>query len=55
MVIIVSTLIKVVKLNVENNNAASTLSNVVNINFEIDNVHSTLFDVVIHNGVPTLI
>ena len=57
---VVSTLINVVKLDVQNNNIVSALSNVVNINVEIDNVNVTLFNVVnfnvyIHNFVSTLI
>ena len=55
-----STLISIVKLDVETNNIVSTLSNVVHINVEIDNVDLTLFKVVnfnveIHNVVSTLI
>ena len=57
---VVSMLINVVKLDVQNNNIVSALSNVVNINVEIDNVNVTLFNVVnfnvyIHNVVSTLI
>ena len=57
---VISTLISVVKLDVENNNIVSTLSNAVNINVEIDNVDLTLFNVVsfnvdVHNDVSTLI
>ena len=40
---VVSTLINVMKLDVENNSIVSTLSNVVNINIEIDNLDLTLF------------
>ena len=53
---VVSTLINVVKLDVQNNNMVSTLSNVVNINVETDNVNVTLFNVVNLNvnihGIP---
>ena len=57
---VVSTLINVVKLDVQNNNIVSTLYNVVNINVEIGNVNLTLlkvvnFNVYIHNVVSTLI
>ena len=57
---VVSTLVNVVKLDVENDNIILTLSNVVNINVEIDNVDSTWFNVVnfivdIHNVVSTSI
>ena len=57
---VVSTLINVLKIDVENDNVISTLSNVVQINVEIDNVDSTLFNVVnfnvdLHNVVSTLI
>ena len=55
-----STLISIVKLDVETNNIVSTLSNAVHINVEIDNVDLTLFKVVnfnveIHNVVSKLI
>ena len=54
---VVSTLINVVKLNVENNSIVST---VVFINVEIDNVDLALFNIVnfnvdIHNFASTLI
>ena len=57
---VVSTLLNVVKIYVENDNVISTLSNVVQINVKIDNVNSTLFNVVdfnfdVHNVVSTLI
>ena len=57
---VVSTLINVVKLDVENNNIVSTLFNVVHINIELNNVDSTLFNIVnfkvdIHNVVSMLI
>ena len=57
---VVSTLIYVMKLDVENNSIVSTLSNTVNIIAEIDNVDLTLFNVVnfnvdIHNIVSTSI
>ena len=57
---VVSTLLNVVKINVENDNVVSTLPNFVKINVEIDNVDSTLLNVVnfyvdIHNVVSTLI
>ena len=57
---VVSTLINVVKLDVDNNSIVSKLSNVVNFNVEIGNVDSMLFNVVnfnvdIHNVVTTLI
>ena len=57
---VVSTLINVVKLDVENNNIVSTLSNVVYINVEKDKVDLTLFNIAnfnvdIHNFVSTLI
>ena len=57
---VVSTLINVMKLDVENNNVVSTLSNVGNINVEINKVDLTLFNVVnfnddIHNVASTLI
>ena len=42
---VVSTLLSVVQIYVENDNVVSTLSNVVQINVEIDNVDSTLFNV----------
>ena len=38
---VVSTLLNVVKIYVENDNVVSTLPNVIQINFEIDNVDST--------------
>ena len=55
----VSTLINVVKLDVENSSIVSTLSNVVNVNVEIDNVDLTLFNVInfnfdMHNVASTL-
>ena len=55
----VSTLINVVKLDVEKSSIVSTLSNVVNINVEIDNVDLTLFNVInfdvdMHNVASTL-
>ena len=46
---VVSTLPKVVKIDVENDNVASTLSNVVQFNFKIHNVVSTLLNVVNFN------
>ena len=46
---VVSTLINVVKLDVEKNIVVLTLSNVVNINVEIDNVDSTMFNIVNFN------
>ena len=46
---VISTLLNVVKIYVENDNVVSTLSNVVQINVEIDNVDSTLFNVVNFN------
>ena len=57
---IVSTLIKVVKLDVQNNNIVSALSDAVTIKVEKDNVNLTLFKVVnfnvyVHNVVLTLI
>ena len=57
---VVSTLINVIKLYVENNSIVSALSNVFNFNVEIDNVDLTLFNVAnfktgIHNVVSTLI
>ena len=57
---VVSTLINVVKLDIENKNIVSTLSYVVNTNNEIDNVNLTLFNVVnlndnMQNFVSTLI
>ena len=57
---VVSTLINVVKLDVENNNIVSTLSNVVNINVEKSNIDSALFNIKNfnadkHNVVSTLI
>ena len=55
-----STLPKVVKIDVQNDNVVSTLSNVIQIKAEIDNVNSSLFNVVnsnfdVRNVVPTLI
>ena len=57
---VISTLINVIKLEVENNSIVSTLSNVVNINTEIDNVDLTFFGIVnfnveIYNAVSKLI
>ena len=57
---VVSTLINVMKLYVENNSIVSTLSNVFNFNVEIGNVDVTLFNLVnfntgIHNVVSKLI
>ena len=57
---VVSTLINVMKLVVQNNGIISTLPDVVNINVEIDNVNLTLINVVnfnadIHNVVSTLL
>ena len=43
---VVSTLLNVVKIYVENKIAVSTLSNVVQINVEMDKVDSTLFNVI---------
>ena len=58
--IVVSALLKVVKIYVEIDNIVSTLSNIVQINVEIDNVELMLFNVVnfnidVHNIVSTLI
>ena len=39
---VVSTLLKLVKLDVENDNIVSTLPKVIHINFETENVGSTL-------------
>ena len=55
-----STLPKVVKIDVENDNVVSTLSNVVELNIEKHNFLSRLFNVVnfnidVHNVVSTLI
>ena len=57
---VVSTLINVMKIDVENNSIVQTLSNVVNMNVEIDNVNLTLFNVVnfnkdMYNVVSTLV
>ena len=57
---VVSTLPKVVKIDVENDTVVSTLSNVVQFNVEIHTVVSTLLNVVnfnvdVHNVVSTLI
>ena len=52
---VVSTLINVVKFDVENYNIVWTMSNVVTINVEKDKVDLTLFNVDIHNVVSTLI
>ena len=57
---VVSTLINVVKIYVENDIVVSTLPNVVQINVEMGNVDSTLFNVItfnvdVHNIVSTLI
>ena len=57
---IVSTLLNVVKIYVENDNVVSTLYNVAQINVEIDNVDSTFFNVVnfkvdVHNVFSMLI
>ena len=46
---VVSTLTKVVKLNVEKDNVALTLSSIVHINVEIHEVGLTLFDIVNSN------
>ena len=56
---VVSSLVNIVKLDIENDKVVSTLSNVVNINVEICYVDSTLFNVVnfnvdVHNIAPTL-
>ena len=45
----VSTLIYIIKLDIENDSIVSTLSNVININVEINNVDLTLFNVVNFN------
>ena len=57
---VVSTLLNVVKIDVENDNVVSTLSNVVQFNVEIHNVVSTLLNLVnynfdVNNVVSTLI
>ena len=57
---IVSTLLNVLKIDVENDNAVSTLSNNVQFNVKIHNIVSMLLNVVnynadIHNVVSTLI
>ena len=52
---VVSTLINVVKFDVENYNIVWTMSNVVTINVEKDKVDLALFNVDIHNVVSTLI
>ena len=46
---VVSKLVNVVKLQVENNNIASTLSSIVHINVRIDDVDLTLLDAVSFN------
>ena len=57
---VVSTLLNVVKIDVENDIVVSTLSNVVQIKLEMDNVDWTFlnvinFNVEVHNVVSTLI
>ena len=57
---VVSTLLKAVKIDVENDIVVSKLSSVIQINIDIDNFDSTLFIIVnfnvdIHNVVSTLI
>ena len=47
---IVSTLLNVLKIDVENHNAVSTLSNNVQFNVKIHNVVSTLLNVVNYNA-----
>ena len=57
---VVSALLNVVKIDIENDNVVPTLSNVVQFNFKIHNVVSTLLNVInfnsdVHNIVSTLI
>ena len=47
---VVSTLLNVLKIDIENDNVVSTLSNVVQFNVKIHNVVSTLLNVANFNG-----